>query len=70
MAAFSIPFWFAGSSVAKTAFEEVFEASRLEIDAFSFSLEMTATGLVSNKTEGELVGLALFTLFCSQSTNL
>jgi len=41
MAAFSIPFWFAGTTVAKAAFDEVFEASRLELDAFEFSLTTT-----------------------------
>lgn len=69
MAAFSIPFWFAGSSVAKMAFEEVFEASRLEIDAYAFSLEMTATGLVSNKTEGVLEDVRGARLVVESTTN-
>ena len=57
MAAFSIPFWFAGKQVASAAFAEIFEATRLEIDAASasYSLTVTATGLVSNERVGELL---------------
>jgi len=53
-AAFSIPFWFAGKEVASAAFNEIFEASRLEIDAFKFDFTRTATGLVSDGRDGDV----------------
>ena len=69
MAAFSIPFWMAGSSVAKTALQEVFEASRLEIDGYTYSLDITATGLVSNRTEGLLEDVQGARLVVESTTN-
>lgn len=69
MAAFSVPFWFAGSSVAKMAFEEVFEASRLELDAYKFSLDITATGLISKNTEGALEDVQGARLVVESTTN-
>ena len=69
MAAFSIPFWLAGSSVAKTALQEVFEASRLEIDGYAYSLDITATGLVSNRTEGSLEDVQGARLVVESTTN-
>ena len=53
-AAFSIPFWLAGKEVATSAFDEIFEASRLEIDAFKFEFTRTATGLVSDGRDGDV----------------
>ena len=53
-AAFSIPFWLAGAAVASSAFNEIFEASRLEIDAFKFDFMRTATGLVSDGRDGDV----------------
>uniref|UniRef100_A0A7S0X762 non-specific serine/threonine protein kinase n=1 Tax=Mantoniella antarctica TaxID=81844 RepID=A0A7S0X762_9CHLO len=69
MAAFTIPFWLAGSSVAKTAFEQVFEASRLEVDAFQFSQTTTATGLVSKTTAGEVDDLQGVRLVVESTSN-
>ena len=69
MAAFSIPFWFAGTTVAKAAFDEVFEASRLELDAFGFSLSTTATGLRSQTEAGELADVRGARLVTESTTN-
>ena len=57
MAAFSVPFWFAGSSAAASAaFAEIFEATRLELDAAtSATLATTATGMRSSEKTGDLL---------------
>ena len=56
MAAFSIPFWLAGKDVASAAFAEVFEATRLELDAATsaYALEQTATGMRRAEKTGDL----------------
>ena len=56
MAAFSIPFWLAGKEVASAAFAEVFEATRLELDAATsgYALEQTATGMRRAEKSGDL----------------
>ena len=40
--------------MATSAFDEIFEASRLEIDAFKFEFTRTATGLVSDGRDGDV----------------
>ena len=57
MAAFSVPFWFAGKEVASAAFAEIFEATRLELDAATsaYSLATTATGMRSSEKTGDLL---------------
>ena len=55
MAAFSIPFWMAGATVAKSAFDNVFESVTLDIHGDVFSLVRTAGG---NKYAEELGDVA------------
>ena len=42
------------ASLWASAFDEIFEASRLEIDAFKFEFTRTATGLVSDGRDGDV----------------
>jgi serine/threonine protein kinase len=57
MAAFSIPFWLAGKEVASQAFAQIFEATRLELDAATsaYALAVTATGMRSSEKKGDLL---------------
>jgi serine/threonine protein kinase len=57
MAAFSIPFWFAGKQVVSVAFAEIFEATRVELDASfgAYSVTTTATGFASSEKKGDLL---------------
>ena len=57
MAAFSIPFWLAGKEVASEAFAQIFEATRLELDAATsaYALAVTATGMRTSEKTGDLL---------------
>lgn len=58
-ALFSVPFWWAGKELVESARDEIFEASRLELDAAAgtYSLGITATGFKSEANEGNLADL-------------
>lgn len=58
-ALFSVPFWWAGKELVESARDEIFEASRLELDAAAgtYSLGITATGFKSEANEGKLADL-------------
>ena len=47
----------------------MFEASRLEIDGYKYSLDITATGLLSNNTEGSLEDVQGARLVVESTTN-
>ena len=68
-AAFSIPFWLAGKTVATQAFDEIFEATALEFDAFGFEFTRTATGLVSDGKKGEVADVSGCGLVVESVTN-
>ena len=68
-AAFSIPFWLAGKTVAMQAFDEIFEATALEFDAFGFEFTRTATGLVSDGKAGEVADVSGCGLVVESVTN-
>ena len=54
-----MPFWWAGKELVESARDEIFEASRLELDAAAgtYSLGITATGFKSEANEGKLADL-------------
>jgi hypothetical protein len=70
-AAFSIPFWLAGGGVAKMAYEEVFEASRLTLDAApgTYALDVTATGLKNDVDAGDLDDVTGARIVVESTTN-
>jgi serine/threonine protein kinase len=71
MAAFSIPFWLAGKEVASQAFAQIFEATRLELDAATsaYALAVTATGMRSSEKKGDLLDVRGVAIRADSVTN-